>query len=406
MQHNVFLGFLPFFLLLFAGCNENEAPKSFPTEPALLAELRADLVSDRRTDRFEVSWISGEAGVPDTINGYTTLPGAVARMKREWENNVGGEVPVVHVRTLPDSAVGELRFGLVRVSVANLRSKPGHSQELATQALLGSPLQLLDFRDGWYLVRTPDRYLAWLEEGALTRLDSTQLMAWYGDELYYSIAPATFVYSAPGSGNIVTDLVAGNLVQTTGRAQSGWIGVKLPDGTTGWVERGILKPYETWANPDDLSIEQLLTTASSLAGRPYLWGGTSSKGMDCSGFTKMTYYMNGYVIPRDASQQVHAGTPVSLDNNFSSLRAGDLLFFGNYRADGSERISHVGCYLGAGRFVHSGADNGRITINSLLPEDELFAAHRLESLMRAKRLSPGTSGVQSIEEAFKAIISE
>ena len=117
-----------------------------------------------------------------------------------------------------------------------------------------------------------------------------------------------------------------------------------------------------------------METAYTLSGKPYLWGGTSTQAMDCSGFTKMAYYLNGYVIPRDASQQVNAGVDVPLDNDFSQLRRGDLLFFGTYREDGSERTTHVGFYVGDGRFLHAGADNDYITENSLLEGDADYAA--------------------------------
>lgn len=111
------------------------------------------------------------------------------------------------------------------------------------------------------------------------------------------------------------------------------------------------------------------------------------------------------MIPRDASQQVHAGTEVELTEDFSNLLAGDLLFFGRYRDDGSQRITHVGIYLGNGRFLHAGADNGRITENSLLPNDQGFAEHRLKSLLRAKRLSAGRVGVVKVADAFSQLIN-
>jgi cell wall-associated NlpC family hydrolase len=368
-----------------------------------LTEFRSELVEDRRTDRFEVTWITGKAGAVDTLRGYTTIPGAVDRFREKW-SETASKTPHLEVRLLPDEVVGDQQYALVRVSVANLRSKPGHSQELATQALLGTPLRVLDEKKGWYLVRTPDRYLAWLEAGALTRVDGAQLEEWFSDDLRYCSFPNTLVYTSPNQREILTDLVAGNLVKSTGNFRNSSMEVQLPDGAIGWVKSAALERYQGWSNPTALSTDNLLLTANKLAGRPYLWGGTSSKGMDCSGFTKMTYYMNGYVIPRDASQQVHAGSPVSLEDNFSGVEPGDLLFFGNYRDDGSERITHVGCYLGDGHFIHSGADNGRISVNSLRPEDDLFAAHRLESLMRAKRLVPGTEGVSSIQEAFAKIV--
>lgn len=402
MQHTVFFAFLLIFSLLLSACRSETAGSAHPEVGNLIAQIKSENAPDRRTDRLEISWISGRAGAPDTLRGLTTLPEGISKLESAWDS-AGLDQTVLAIRTLPDAVVGKNRFGIVAVSVANLRSTPGHSQELATQALLGTPLQLLDFADGWYLVRTPDRYLAWLEEGALVAGPARMLEAWFDEKLHYCKVPNTLVYASPAKEKILTDLVYGNLLRVGGASVGDWTSVILPDGSSGWVLKSTLSAFKAWAAPDGLEAGQLLEAANTLAGRPYLWGGTSSKGMDCSGFTKMAYFLNGLVIPRDASQQVQAGTPVPLDDEFSALRAGDLLFFGNFRTDGSERITHVGCYLGEGRFIHSGADNGRITVNSLLPDDEVFAPHRLSSLMRVQRLMPGTKGVATVSESFSKL---
>ena len=111
---------------------------------------------DSRTDRVEVRLAN------DTLAGYTTVRAAY----RELSDLAQSEGLTNTIELLPSKRLGSERIGLIKVSVANLRSRPGHSQELATQALLGTPVALLDERDGWFLVRTPDRYLAWLEPGA------------------------------------------------------------------------------------------------------------------------------------------------------------------------------------------------------------------------------------------------
>ena len=120
--------------------------------------------------------------------------------------------------------------------------------------------------------------------------------------------------------------------------------------------------------------------------------------MDCSGFTKTVYWQQGLIIPRDASQQVHAGTDVTYDEELNGLEAGDFLFFGRFREDGSEKITHVGIYLGDGSFIHSGSDNGANRVQQLIPWRPDYAAHRRESLMRARRMSVGATGVQEVAE--------
>jgi len=90
----------------------------------------------------------------------------------------------------------------------------------------------------------------------------------------------------------------------------------------------------------------LVNTAQSYLGVPYLWGGTTSDGFDCSGLTMSVYQLNGLRLPRSSRDQYEAGTPVSVDE----LQQGDLLFFATGRAG---QVSHVGLYLGDGSFIHA-----------------------------------------------------
>ncbi len=90
----------------------------------------------------------------------------------------------------------------------------------------------------------------------------------------------------------------------------------------------------------------LVETARSYLGVPYLWGGTSSQGFDCSGLTMSVYRLNGLQLPRSSHDQFEAGTPVTVDD----LQRGDLLFFAT---GGAGRVSHVGMYVGDGAFIHA-----------------------------------------------------
>jgi len=90
----------------------------------------------------------------------------------------------------------------------------------------------------------------------------------------------------------------------------------------------------------------LVETARSYLGVPYLWGGASAQGFDCSGLTMSVYRLNGLQLPRSSRDQYEAGSPVGLDE----LRPGDLLFFAT---SGSGRVSHVGLYAGDGSFIHA-----------------------------------------------------
>jgi cell wall-associated NlpC family hydrolase len=128
-----------------------------------------------------------------------------------------------------------------------------------------------------------------------------------------------------------------------------------------------------------------------------LWGGTSAKGMDCSGFTKMVYFLNGIVLERDASQQVNQGSLIDTQNGFDKLQTGDLLFFGEHKTDSTkERVTHVAIYLGNYQYIH---EAGRVKINSFDKDASNFNEYRLKHFIRAKRIlnSIDKNGISSIK---------
>ena len=115
-----------------------------------------------------------------------------------------------------------------------------------------------------------------------------------------------------------------------------------------------------------------------------MWGGTSTKGMDCSGFTKTIYFLNGMVIPRDASQQVHTGLQTDEDGNFDNLEKGDLLFFGRKVTDSTkEKVVHVGMWIGNNEFIHA---SNMVRVSSIDPNADNYDEYNLNRYLRSKRI--------------------
>ncbi|GAB3818070.1 hypothetical protein GCM10028895_14890 [Pontibacter rugosus] len=163
--------------------------------------------------------------------------------------------------------------------------------------------------------------------------------------------------------------------------------VSFPDGREGYVPAAESIKYAEWVASRQPSSDNLVSTSKQLLGLPYLWGGTSFKGVDCSGFTKTVYFMNGLVLPRDASQQIHMGELVDTSKGWSNLQPGDLLFFGVPAKEGkSERVVHVGMWIGGDQeFIHSA---GRVKISSMNPEAANYDESELKRFLRAKRITP------------------
>ncbi|MGV3541474.1 MAG: NlpC/P60 family protein [Rufibacter sp.] len=340
--------------------------------------VRQQFAPDKRVVLFNVS----AAG--NVLVGETNTPAAkTALLDRLRSAGVSFEDKI---EVLPAADLEGKHFAVVTLSVANLRSEPKHPAELATQATMGTPLKVWKQQRGWYLVQTPDHYLAWLDGSGIKLMDEVTLASWQrGEKLLYT-QPYGFAYAAKDkSGATVSDLVYGDVMVLKNQAGD-FYEVGFPDGRTAYVSVSEAEKYAKWAATRQPTEQNLVETSKKLLGLPYLWGGTSFKGVDCSGFTKTVYFMNGLVLPRDASQQVHVGELVDTKDGFQNMKPGDLLFFGSPAKDGKpERVVHVGMWIGNNEFIHSA---GRVRISSMDPAAPNFDEPELKRFLRAKRVPP------------------
>jgi hypothetical protein len=358
----------------------------------LITEVRQRYAPDKRTAVFDLKAQQDSLGVW-YLTGETNQPEALAELLAKSRQK--GLALQSQVQLLPAAALQGFHWGVVTLSACNIRSQPRHAAELATQSTLGTPLRILKREGGWYLVQTPDDYLGWLDDGGFVLLDSAGYQDWsFAPKVVY-LPDMGFALQEPQSGApFVSDLLAGNILLDLGR-EGDFAKVGFPDGRQAYVPAAEAILYQQWLYTRQPTVENILATARRFMGRPYLWGGTSGKGVDCSGFTKTVFYLNGLLLPRDASQQVHTGIDIPADTTLSNLQPGDLLFYGRHAtADTPEKVTHVAIYLGDGQIIHA---SGTVKIESMRRGDPTFVEDRLRTYLRGRRVL-GEAGVRRVGE--------
>lgn len=285
------------------------------------------------------------------------------------------------------------QWAQVRLSAASLRGEGRHAAEMVTQGVMGMPLRVLSTGGEWWRVQTPDGYISYVPSSSVVTKTPAEMEQWRKSNRLIVTAPyQTRVYVSPtanGVRDVVTDAVLGNIFVATGDNSDGRLGVELPDGRKGYIDADAVENFSEWAT-QDFNPEQILDVAYSMEGTPYLWGGTSVKAIDCSGLAKVSYFSNGLILMRDASQQALTGTRIEA-KDWRDCQAGDLLFFGNAKTG---RVTHVAIYDHDGNYVHS---SGRVKRNSVDPQSP---AYLTTPFLHAVRIhgNEGTKGITRVRD--------
>ncbi len=321
---------------------------------------------DRRTSIFEIKYDSES----NSLRGKTDQIKAKAYLLSKLKD--------IH----PKDSIAVLNgyaTAIVNVAEGNLREYPEESSELNSQALLGTPLKVLEKKGKWLHVQSPDKYISWIDGSTVIEMQKSKAEAYFKEkkivfsEFHGKVKRDTTLTAWP-----LRDVSLGAILRVKDSTNT-WVQVVLPDNKTGYLPRNqVLSPEKFQIQK---SIEDLRNSSFDFLGIPYLWGGTSTKGVDCSGFVRMLYHRNGYYLPRDASQQALLGTTVSTENNFANLKEGDLLFFGN---SATGRVIHVAMWIGDMQFIHS---SGMVRINSFDVKDPAFDNYNLKRLLFVKRIN-------------------
>ena len=326
------------------------------------------------------------------------------------------------------------RMAVVETSTCYMRIAPDYESALETQELMGTVVEIVGESGYWREIVSPQPYKAWTTEKTLVEMSEEEIREYEAAPKYMFTELYGHIYSEPSEkAQTICDLVGGDVMRVAEQtARKGekqvekmavtkgkWAQVVLPSGVKGWVlksqvrvlgERIDIRKGDTAEGLiSGEKMEKIIASAQELLGVPYLWGGMSSKGVDCSGLVRISAIMNDVLLPRNASQMIFCGTPVEMNCNpifwneeyrtagdgkytmkfieemngrVRNLQRGDLVFFGTPATDEKPmRVTHVGIYLGNNLIIHS---SHKVRINSLIPgqKDYYENAHRLLNARR------------------------
>jgi len=282
----------------------------------------------------------------------------------------GAESGLIVYEALPSVSAG-LPAGLIGASsVADVRRHPAHTAELVTQIVYGDAVTPLKTEGDWYLVRVDDGYIGWIRSWHLYELSVGEQESYKTRAAHRVATNHAVVLQSPEVDSLpVTDLVIGTPLQAGECGKRGWRTVRMPDGKEGFI---MSRSIEKIPSGKRISRDKLSSTGMRFLGIPYIWGGSTPKGFDCSGLIQRIFRLNGRLIPRDTDQQARVGLeklagPADPAAARAGLCTGDLIFFGKK----SQKISHVAMMLTEGLFLHA---YGQVRVGSLDPQSHLFDA--------------------------------
>ncbi len=237
-------------------------------------------------------------------------------------------------------------------SVANMHRTSNDAVELVSQAVLGTNVKILAWEtnggEKWYQIETPDTYKGWM-------IGTSLLVRPEGGKPYASEGPVFEVTSLMANIYAVPDVTERKPLivapigsrLAAGDCKERWCEVTLPCGMKAWVQAGDGEVKDAAVARKKLTPEETVTLAKRFLGTPYLWGGNSPLGIDCSGYAQLLYRLSGIEILRDADIQMTSSGLAEVARGDERTR--DLIFFGR----AIDKISHVGMMIGHDEFIHS-----------------------------------------------------
>jgi len=334
-------------------------------------------------------------------NVYATLPrtpriaktpfaGGGSMVLRHYRRNFSTLLSLLTLLSLTPLSLSQEReksaaqpeVAVVITNVENMYLRPDEGSPIASQTVLGTTVKIIEARDEWYRIETPDTYQGWVRRAAVRKYSPSERTPYAAEGRVAEVINLfANIYRQPSVTTMrpIQVVTIGVRLPVVGEKQN-WFEISLPTGERGWIQRGDVVEVDPKQPRRRGTVEDLLKLSKRFLGLPYLWGGTSPFGMDCSGYVQLVFSLNGIQLLRDAHLQY-------ADPNLTAVRKeeiqpGDLLFFG----PSEERITHVGLHLGNKEFINATTHDSPIVQISRL--DDPYWAKLWVGARRAKGLAP------------------
>lgn len=304
--------------------------------------------ADRRVNVFEIGLSRLEGNVL-YLNGRLLEESNL----RALEDGLRQRFPdlILDASAVTIARQGSPRRMAVGTNLTSVHDSTSFLAEQVTQMLNGVTVEVLWQQERWGFVRQEDGYLGWTYLPYLT------------DQLpepptHLFVAPVSLLYVAADKESAILTRVLGGTAACASAVQDEWAQIEMAGGWKGWAPTGHLRALSDLPSEAGERRDLLVKDAHRMTGVPYLWGGCSANGIDCSGFAQLMHRTIGITIPRDADMQFAAGQEVE-----APFQVGDLLFFGEKGEQ--RRITHVGISLGGWNMIHSSRSRNGVQVDDV-----------------------------------------
>ncbi len=255
-------------------------------------------------------------------------------------------------------------------NVSDLRAKPSHDSERVSQLFYSEVVEIIKGQGTFVKIRQADGYEGWVYKAYLRELIKKEAVNFW--KLIKSVIVSKSIKSYDNNGKLIHpyNILYGTTL-TIKNKRDGISKIILPSGDSVYIKGNRYRPID-YKDKHKIAGIQVIKEAIKFLGIPYLWGGITPLGYDCSGLVQMVYRSFGIILPRDTKDQIKAGKPVTKE----CIKTGDLLFFNR----------HVGLAIGKTKLIHASRHAGGIRVESLVKEEENFREDLANTFVEARRI--------------------